>query len=328
VTRPIETDSLGLAQAARLAQRMRDEIRKVFVGQDPVLEQTLVALFSAGHVLIEGVPGLGKTLLVLALARSFSGQMRRIQFTPDLMPADVVGHVMYEIRTGEMRVRRGPVFTNLLLADEINRSPAKTQAALLEVMQEQQVTLEGDSLPVPAPFMTLATQNPIELEGTYPLPEAQLDRFLMKIQIAYPTEEEEQALTRRVTERQVGDTLNTDGVEQVIDAAGITRLQELAASLAVDSRVSDYAVRISRATRHWAGVALGAGPRGGIGLVRAARGAALLAGRHFVTPDDVKGVAKPVLRHRITLSPEVELEGQRPDDLLDALLDEVEAPRL
>jgi MoxR-like ATPase len=303
VTRPIETDSLGLAQAARLAQRMRDEIRKVFVGQDPVLEQTLVALFSAGHVLIEGVPGLGKTLLVLALARSFSGQMRRIQFTPDLMPADVVGHVMYEIRTGEMRVRRGPVFTNLLLADEINRSPAKTQAALLEVMQEQQVTLEGDSLPVPAPFMTLATQNPIELEGTYPLPEAQLDRFLMKIQIAYPTEEEEQALTRRVTERQ-------------------------AASLAVDSRVSDYAVRISRATRHWAGVALGAGPRGGIGLVRAARGAALLAGRHFVTPDDVKGVAKPVLRHRITLSPEVELEGQRPDDLLDALLDEVEAPRL
>jgi MoxR-like ATPase len=328
VTRPIETDSLDLAQAARLAQRMRDEIRKVFVGQDPVLEQTLVALFSAGHVLIEGVPGLGKTLLVLALARSFSGQMRRIQFTPDLMPADVVGHVMYEIRTGEMRVRRGPVFTNLLLADEINRSPAKTQAALLEVMQEQQVTLEGDSLPVPAPFMTLATQNPIELEGTYPLPEAQLDRFLMKIQIAYPTEEEEQALTRRVTERQVGDTLNTDGVEQVIDAAGITRLQELAASLAVDSRVSDYAVRISRATRHWAGVALGAGPRGGIGLVRAARGAALLAGRHFVTPDDVKGVAKPVLRHRITLSPEVELEGQRPDDLLDALLDEVEAPRL
>jgi MoxR-like ATPase len=328
VTRPIETDSLDLAQAARLAQRMRDEIRKVFVGQDPVLEQTLVALFSAGHVLIEGVPGLGKTLLVLALARSFSGQMQRIQFTPDLMPADVVGHVMYEIRTGEMRVRRGPVFTNLLLADEINRSPAKTQAALLEVMQEQQVTLEGDSLPVPAPFMTLATQNPIELEGTYPLPEAQLDRFLMKIQIAYPTEEEEQALTRRVTERQVGDTLNTDGVEQVIDAAGITRLQELAANLAVDSRVSDYAVRISRATRHWAGVALGAGPRGGIGLVRAARGAALLAGRHFVTPDDVKGVAKPVLRHRITLSPEVELEGQRPDDLLDALLDEVEAPRL
>jgi MoxR-like ATPase len=235
---------------------------------------------------------------------------------------------MYEIRTGEMRVRRGPVFTNLLLADEINRSPAKTQAALLEVMQEQQVTLEGDSLPVPAPFMTLATQNPIEHEGTYPLPEAQLDRFLMKIQIAYPTELEEQALTRRVTERQVGDTLNTDGVEQVIDAAGITRLQELAANLAVDSRVSDYAVRISRATRHWAGVALGAGPRGGIGLVRAARGAALLAGRHFVTPDDVKGVAKPVLRHRITLSPEVELEGQRPDDLLDALLDEVEAPRL
>ena len=323
-----EESRIDLASAARLAQEVRAEVRKALIGQDAVIDQVLVALFAAGHVLIEGVPGLGKTLLVRALARSFSGTTSRIQFTPDLMPADVVGHVMYDVQSGQMRTRQGPVFTHLLLADEINRAPAKTQAALLEVMQEHQVTLEGRSMQVPRPFMTLATQNPVEQEGTYPLPEAQLDRFLLKVLIYYPTEEEELELVRKVTEGQVGDALDVEAVNPVVDAAGVCAMQAVAAQVHVDDRVRAYAVRIARTTRDWAGVVLGAGPRGGLALVRASRAYALLSGRDFVTPDDVKFVAPPALRHRIVLSPEVELEGQRVDDLLAAILSTVDAPRV
>jgi len=316
-----------LARASALAQSIRAEIGKVLVGQADVVEHTLVALFAAGHALIEGVPGLGKTLLVRALARAIGGASARIQFTPDLMPADVVGHVLYEARTGEMRLRRGPVFTNVLLADEINRAPAKTQAALLEVMQERQVTLEGESLAVPAPFMTLATQNPIELEGTYPLPEAQIDRFLLKVQIDYPSAEEETELVRRLADGRIGDALDVSEVSPVTDAAGVLELQAAAARVFVDVRVAEYAVRLARATRTWPGVAMGAGPRGGLALVRAARARALLLGRNFVTPDDVKSIAPAALRHRLHLSPEIELEGQRIDALLAAVLAQVEAPR-
>ena len=316
-----------ITQAAQAAAAMRAEIAKAVVGQAQVVDQVLAGLIAGGHVLIEGVPGLGKTLLVQALARTFSGTYRRIQFTPDLMPADVCGHTLYDQATRQFTTRRGPVFTHLLLADEINRAPAKTQAALLEVMQELQVTIEGAALPLEPPFMVLATQNPIEHEGTYALPEAQLDRFLLKVRIDYPDHAEEMQLVRQVTAGQVGDRLNVDAVTPVIKPEGVLALQRAAAQLRLDDAVQDYAVRIVRATRTWSGVAAGAGPRGGIALVRAARAAALLAGRDFVTPDDVKGMALPALRHRVTPSPELEIEGHGADSILHALLEKTSAPR-
>ena len=316
-----------IAQAAAIANRMRAEIGKALIGQEQVVEQILIALFAAGHVLIEGVPGLGKTLLVRALAKTFEGNFARIQFTPDLMPSDVSGHAMYDLKSEQFRIRKGPVFTNLLLADEINRAPAKTQAALLEVMQEYQVTIEGQALMLTPPFMTLATQNPLEQEGTYPLPEAQLDRFLLKILIDYPSEQEEKSLVASVTNGQVGDTLNVDAVSAVVKAASIVKVQQIVSGLRVDERVNDYAVRITRKTREWPGISIGAGPRGGIALIRAARAKALFAGRDFVTPDDVKAIAIPALRHRISLASELEIEGHKPDDILAALLEKVEAPR-
>ncbi|HKK06010.1 MAG TPA: MoxR family ATPase [Gammaproteobacteria bacterium] len=316
-----------IAEAGEIARRLRDEIAKAVVGQSHIVDQTLIALFAAGHVLVEGVPGLGKTLLVRALAKTFNGSFSRIQFTPDLMPSDITGHAMYDMQSQSFKIRRGPVFTNLLLADEINRAPAKTQAALLEVMQEQQVTIEGKGLEMSSPFMTLATQNPIEQEGTYPLPEAQLDRFLLKILIDYPGHEEENTLVHNVTHGHVGDQLNVDRVASIIDPEGVNRIQRVAASLQVDERVVDYAVRIVRQTRSWPGIAVGAGPRGGIALVRAARAAALLQGQDFVTPDDIKTVAPSALRHRVMLAPELEIEGQTADTVLGAILAKVEAPR-
>ena len=323
---PLLTDE-QLQQAHKLATRLHAEISKVVIGQKAVIDQVLIGLFAAGHVLIEGVPGLGKTLLVRALARCFDGHFGRIQFTPDLMPTDVTGHVIYDMKNSQFTLRKGPIFTNLLLADEINRAPAKTQSALLEVMQEAQVTIEGKALEVPRPFMTLATQNPLEQEGTYPLPEAQLDRFLLKILIEYPTEREEQDLVAHVTSGQIGDSLDVSQVATIAKPENIISMQRLTARLRVDRQVNDYAVRIVRATRAWTGINVGAGPRGGISLIRAARAAAILAGRDFVSPDDIKAVALPALRHRILLSPELELEGSGPDQVLHALLDKVDAPR-
>ena len=316
-----------IAQAAEVIQRLKAEIGKAVVGQALVIEQVLIALTASGHVLLEGVPGVGKTLLVRALAKTFNGSFARIQFTPDLMPSDVTGHSMFDAPSNEFKIRRGPIFTNLLLADEINRAPAKTQSALLEVMQEYQVTIEGSALPMPLPFMTLATQNPIELEGTYPLPEAQLDRFLLKILVDYPNAEEERNLVTRVTSGQVGDALQVQDVATIIKAETVQALQKAASLLTVNERVYDYSVRIVRATRTWPGIAIGAGPRGSIALIRAARARALGEARDFVTPDDIKAVALPALRHRIALAPDVQLEGQTGDRILTAIVDSIEVPR-
>ncbi len=330
----MQINPADVSRAAEILSALRDEVGKAVVGQREVVDQTLIALVASGHVLIEGVPGLGKTLLARAFAKALSLQYARVQFTPDLMPSDITGHAVLDpsqgngSNLGALRVLRGPVFTNLLLADEINRAPAKTQSSLLEVMQEYQVTLEGQTLPLSRPFMVLATQNPLETEGTYPLPEAQLDRFLFKIEVGYPTLAEEAAIVVRTTAQQSGDQLPLAGVSARLDERAVQTLQKMAAFVRVDERVVDYAVRITRATRSWPGIANGAGSRGAIALVRAARAAALLQARDFVTPDDVKHYAHPVLRHRVLLAPDAQLEGRKVDELLATLLDSVEAPRL
>ncbi|WP_202841655.1 AAA family ATPase [Luteimonas saliphila] len=323
---PAPTPITGDALAEQVA-RVRDEVAKAFIGQADVLDQILVALLAGGHVLVEGVPGLGKTLLVRALASALGCGYARVQFTPDLMPSDVSGHAVWDVRSETFTVRRGPIFTNLLLADEINRAPAKTQSALLEAMQEQQVTIEGQGFALPPPFMTLATQNPVEQEGTYPLPEAQLDRFLLKVLIDYPAHADEVAMVTAVSDGSVAAGFDLSQVAQVLDAGAIVALQLGTAATTLDAAVIDYAVRIAAATRTWPGIALGAGPRGSLALVRAARAQAVLSGRGFVTPDDVREVAKPALRHRIALAPELQIEGQDADQVLQALLAKVDAPR-
>jgi MoxR-like ATPase len=323
----MQTEVSALTRAAELLEQLRQEIAKAVVGQNAAVEQVIVTLIASGHVLIEGVPGLGKTLLVRALAQALSLNQARIQFTPDMMPSDITGHVVLDPVSHELRVVRGPVFTHILLADEINRAPAKTQSALLEVMQEYQVTLEGQTLALPKPFIVLATQNPVETEGTYPLPEAQLDRFLLKIEIGYPSPEEEVAVVLRTTSGTAGDQLPLAEVRPRLDEHVVLQLQLIAARQRVDDKVVDYAVRIVRATREWPGLAVGSGSRGAIALVRAARVAALMDGRDFATPDDVKKFALPALRHRVALTPDALLEGRKPADLLTAVVGSVPAPR-
>jgi MoxR-like ATPase len=322
------TDTETLVDAAVTFATLRGAIGQALVGQAEVIDQVLIAFAASGHALIEGVPGLGKTLLVRALSKALSLSHARVQFTPDMMPSDITGHSVLDPSSRELRTVRGPIFTHILLADEINRAPAKTQSALLEAMQEYQVTIEGQTNTLPKPFMVLATQNPIETEGTYPLPEAQLDRFLFKIQIPYPSAAEEVAVVQRATVDQAGDELPLAGVTTCLDAAGVSGLQTLAARVRVDEQVADYAVRIVRATRDYAGVAVGSGSRGALALVRGARAVALLDGRAFATPDDVKRIALPSLRHRIALSPDAVLEGRTPNDLLTEIIGTIPAPRV
>jgi MoxR-like ATPase len=309
------------------ARGLEEEISRAVIGQQRVIHEVILALFSAGHVLVEGVPGLGKTLLVRSLAAAVKGVFSRIQFTPDLMPSDISGHIMFDMKSENFRVRKGPVFCNLLLADEINRSPAKTQSALLEAMQEQQVTIEGRTFPLVPPFLVMATQYPIEQEGTYPLPQAQLDRFLLKVFIDYPQEHDEQSMVKQVTMGVVGDQLDTSAIRPLLEAEEIPRLQAHIAQLRMDEQIVDYAVRLVRAARDWNGIEAGPGPRGSIALLRVARSEAFLSQRDYITPDDVKVAALPVLRHRIRLSTDLEIEGYRPDDVLNDLLANIAAPR-
>ncbi|MEE2602612.1 MAG: MoxR family ATPase [Pseudomonadota bacterium] len=321
------TQPTTLADATRLAQDIEHHLNQVLIGQRQVVREVLIALVSGGHVLIEGVPGLGKTLLVRSLGKVLELDFNRIQFTPDLMPTDVTGHAMYDQKSEQFRIRRGPAFTQLLLADEINRAPAKTQAALLEVMQERQITIEGKAFTLNEPYMVLATQNPLDQEGTYPLPEAELDRFLFKVLIDYPDHADETRLVNMVLDGTIRSSLDVESLTPVTDAAGLKAMKTLSDSVLIDDEVLDYALRIVRATRDFSGLSHGASPRASIALARASRVQALFEGRDFVTPDDVQQVARPVLRHRIQLSADAEIEGQTPETALGRLLEQVEAPK-
>jgi len=321
--RPSTPDAAD-ARAAVVA--VRDEVAKVIVGQDGVLSGIVAALLVGGHVLLEGVPGVAKTLLAKTVAAAFDLDFTRVQFTPDLMPSDVLGQVIYDAEQG-FRFREGPAFTNVLLADEINRTPPKTQAALLEAMEERQVSVEGSARPLPEPFAVIATQNPVEHEGTYPLPEAQLDRFLFKLQVGYPdTAQEQEVLARHHRGLDPHDP-TAAGVRAVAGAADLAAGRAAVQGIAVEPSVLAYVVALARATRESPSLSLGVSPRGAAMLLHAAKAWAWLAGRGFLTPDEVKAVLKPTFRHRVQVRPELQLEGTTADAVLDAIVAAVPAPR-
>lgn len=318
-------DTETLEQCSTQIKRLKNNIAELLVGQDLVLEHIIIVLLAGGHVLLEGVPGLGKTLMIRALAESIDIDYKRVQFTPDLMPADVTGHSMLNMATGQFNLRKGPAFTHLLLADEINRAPAKTQAALLEVMQEYQITIDGESYPLTQPFMVLATQNPIDNEGTYPLPEAELDRFMMKVLVDYPSLEEEINLTLLNTKDSVSSIKTS--LQKVLTIEDVLHLKQVASQILVDSKIVEYAVNLVRATREWSGIAHGAGVRASIALIQTAKVKALMLGQGFVIPDHIKEMALPVLRHRIILSAEQEISGTNIEHVIADIIDKTPAPR-
>jgi len=312
----------------RGARRVREALGRVIVGQSEAIDLALVTLLAGGHALIEGVPGVGKTLLVKALARAVAGEFQRIQFTPDLMPADITGTSVFDLRTQEFRLVRGPIFTNFLLADEINRAPAKTQSALLEAMQERQVTIDRETRELPPVFVVFATQNPIEHQGTYPLPEAQKDRFLVKIRMGYPTAQDENELAKLVAageapERRLAEDLRLP----VLPPGELEQLRAATARVRVSDAISSYIVSVARQSRQHAAIWVGAGPRATLALLSASRALAALEERDFVLPEDVKTLAGPVLEHRVLLRPEFEMEGVEIREVIKAVLEAVEVPR-
>jgi MoxR-like ATPase len=309
------------------AARLEAEIGKAVVGQRAAVSELLAALLAGGHVLLEGVPGVAKTLLAKVLARALDLRFGRIQFTPDLMPADILGTSVFRAQAGTFELRRGPIFTEVLLADEVNRTPPKTQAALLEAMEERQVTIDGAREPLPTGFFVVATQNPVEYEGTYPLPEAQTDRFLLKVRVGYPDAPDEAEILRRAAAGFDGHDLDAAGVRPVLSRGDLESLRGRARALPVSPPVLDYVARLVRASRDLPRVRLGASPRAGVALLSASRARAALRGAEWLSPDDVKAMAPAALRHRLVLRAEAELEGTTPDDLVRELLETVEVPR-
>jgi len=326
-TMPLSASASQAADARRSLQAVRAEVAKAVVGQDAAVTGLVIALLCEGHVLLEGVPGVAKTLLVRSLSAALSLDTKRVQFTPDLMPGDVTGSLIYDARTAQFSFREGPVFTNLLLADEINRTPPKTQAALLESMEERQVTVDGTPRRLPFPFVVAATQNPLEFEGTYPLPEAQLDRFLLKLNLPLPSRDEEIAVLRRHADGFDPRQLAAAGVRPVAGPAEIETARDAVRKVTVTPEVLGYITDIVRATRTAPALSVGVSPRGGTALLAASRAWAWLSGRDYVSPDDVKALARPVLRHRVRLRPESELEGVSTDAVIDGVLGNVAVPR-
>ena len=314
------------AQLRDAFSKVRTEVGKAVVGQDAAVTGLMVALLAGGHVLLEGVPGVAKTLLVRTLSHTLKLETKRVQFTPDLMPGDVTGSLVYDTKAGEFEFRRGPVFTNILLADEINRTPPKTQSALLEAMEERQVSVDGTTLPLPVPFMVCATMNPIEYEGTYTLPEAQLDRFLLKLTLDVPERDDEIEVLRRHAAGFSPRDLAAAGVSGVLDAKKLAAAQAAVAKVGSSADVVAYAVDLARATRQSPSVKLGVSPRGTTALLAASKAWAWLNGFDAITPDHVQAMALPVLRHRLQLRPEAELEGVTPDAILRSILQQVQVP--
>nr|WP_314602875.1 MoxR family ATPase [uncultured Capnocytophaga sp.] len=319
------TSRIDLSDLQRQVTQVRAELKKVIVGQEKMIDYLLVALLSNGHVLLEGVPGIAKTITVKLLSKALNIGFSRIQFTPDLMPSDVLGTSVFDLKKSEFEFKKGPIFSNLVLIDEINRAPAKTQAALFEVMEERQITIDGLHFAMQAPFLVIATQNPIEQEGTYRLPEAQLDRFLFKIVMNYPSLAEEIEIITR--EHAIKEKDKTASVEKVLDAENLLQYQKIIKNILIEPQLIEYIAKIIQNTRENSFLYLGASPRASLAILNASKGFAALAGRDFVTPEDIKQAAYPVLEHRVILSPEKEMEGIKIEQIIQQIIESVEIPR-